>query len=139
MKARNVLCVLCVAAIGSGAAVAPAWAQTPEENASVIQFDAADQDGDGTVDEAEMAGDTAAGFAGLDKNGDGYLVPGELGPHDTAAFKKVDTNGDGRLSFKEVMDNKLKVFKEADTNRDGVLELDEVITYDAAHEDRTDG
>jgi EF hand len=37
-------------------------------------FDAADSDGDGMINEAELARDAARGFATLDKNGDGKLM-----------------------------------------------------------------
>ena len=84
-----------------------------QRKASEFAFDVADRNGDGVISEAELAYDTAAGFAGLDKDGDEHLVPGELQAHDAAAFGRVDTNNDGSLSFSEVIKVKLKVLEDA--------------------------
>ncbi|MFL5336251.1 MAG: EF-hand domain-containing protein [Geminicoccaceae bacterium] len=119
-------------AIATGAAH-HAWAQatSPKPDVSYtseeIAFFAADTDGDGLVSEAELARDTARGFATLDKDGSRTLKPEELGPHDAAQFKRVDTNGDGVLTFKEVMVNKSRAFKEGDKNQDGALSFEEMV------------
>ena len=97
-------------------------------------FDAADTDGDGLVNEAEMARDAAAGFAGLDADGDGLLTPEELGPHDPAAFARVDADGDGALSFNEVMENKLRGLAAADADGDGALSFEEMMAGAAAEQ-----
>jgi Ca2+-binding EF-hand superfamily protein len=117
-------------------AAGQAWAQDdpaaeivgPEYSIEEIAFIAADTDGNGIIDEAEMARDTARGFATLDKDGSGTLTPEELGPHDPAQLKRVDTNGDGVLSFDEVMANKLRAIKAGDTDGDGGLSFDEMVT-----------
>lgn len=110
-----------------------AQAAEDEQLASELAFELADQDGDGVINEAELASDTAAGFAGLDTDGDEDLEGNELKSHDPADFNRIDADGDGQLSFKEVMNNKLKVLDEADTNGDGVLSKEEVVKYDAEH------
>ncbi len=124
--------------LASTVAVLLVYAQAPsgqaaedQRKASEFAFDVADRNGDGVISEAELAYDTAAGFAGLDKDGDEHLVPGELQAHDAAAFGRVDTNNDGRLSWGEVIKVKLKVLEDADTDGDGVLSKQEVLNYDA--------
>ena len=124
--------------LASAVAVLLVYAQAPsvqatenQRKASEFAFDVADRNGDGVISEAELAYDTAAGFAGLDKDGDEHLVPGELQAHDAAAFGRVDTNNDGRLSWGEVIKVKLKVLEDADTDGDGVLSKQEVLNYDA--------
>jgi hypothetical protein len=69
---------------------------------SDLAFAAADTNGDGFIDEAELGSDQAKRFHSLDADRDGFLVPDELVDADIAAFRKLDTNGDGRLSFTEV-------------------------------------
>jgi hypothetical protein len=108
---------------------AQAWAQMgPEYTVEEIAFIAADTDGNNVITEAEMARDTARGFATLDKDGSGTLTPEELGPHDPAQFKRVDSNGDGLLSFGEVMANKVRALQAGDTDNDGGLSFDEMVT-----------
>ena len=104
-----------------------------ERQASEFAFDVADRDNDGVISEAELAYDTAVGFAALDADGDEHLVPSELQAHDPADFQRVDTDSDGRLSFGEVIKVKVKVLEDADTDSDGVLSKDEVLSYDAQY------
>ncbi|MEK0083842.1 EF-hand domain-containing protein [Benzoatithermus flavus] len=99
---------------------------------SDLAFLAADTNGDGFVDEAELGADQAKRFHSLDANRDGFLTPDELVDADPAAFRRLDTNGDGRLSFQEVMAGKLEDFRRADTNGDGRLSLDEVMRFEAS-------
>lgn len=99
-----------------------------------LAFDAADTNGDGVIDEAELTRDAAVGFAALDKDGNRKLTPSELEPHDPALFKKVDTNGDGVLTFKEVMTNKLRALQEGDKNHDGSLSFEEMVAVVEAEE-----
>jgi len=131
MKLNKVLLAGAMAALWVCAQAQTAEATEPRREASEFAFDAADRDGDGVISEAELAYDTAAGFAGLDADGDEQLVPGELQTHDPADFRRADTNNDGRLSWSEVIKVKLKVLEDADTNSDGVLSKDEVLNYDA--------
>jgi Ca2+-binding EF-hand superfamily protein len=90
-------------------------------------FDAADSDGDGVINEAEMTRDAAVGFATLDKDGSGTLTAAELAPHDAALFAKVDGNGDGSLTFEEVMTNKVRAITAGDKDRDGGLSFEEMV------------
>jgi Ca2+-binding EF-hand superfamily protein len=101
--------------------------QADEYSAEQIAFMAADTDGDGVVDLAELARDAARGFASLDKDGGETLAPQELAPHDPAQFAKVDANGDGVLTFTEVMTNKARAFKAGDKNQDGGLTFEEMV------------
>lgn len=130
---RTSLLTIAIATSVALALVPSAQATEDEQMASELAFELADQDGDGVINEAETASDTAAGFAGLDTDGDQYLKADELEAHDPEAFIRIDVDGDGRLSFKEVMNNKLKVIDEADANGDGVLSKEEVVNYDAEH------
>ena len=133
MQLRKSLLTTAAVALSAWALMQSAQATEAERLASELAFDLADQDGDGTVNEAELAADTAAGFAGLDANGDEQLEAGELEPHDPADFNRVDADGDGRLSFNEVMNNKLEVLDEADANDDGLLSREEAVKYDDEH------
>lgn len=90
-------------------------------------FEAADTDGDGRVNEAELARDAARGFATLDKDGSGTLVPAELGPHEPAQFRRVDANSDGALTFEEVMRHKIQAFGTGDKDIDGGLSFEEML------------
>jgi EF-hand domain pair/EF hand len=92
-----------------------------------LAFEAADTDGDGFVNEAELARDAAAGFSGLDQDRSETLTPQELGPHDPALFARVDRNGDGALTFNEVMTHKTQGFEDGDQNQDGVLSYEEMV------------
>ena len=81
----------------------PALAQVgpdiPPDIAERVAFDAADTDGDGYVNEAELARDAAVGFGGLDTDRNETLTPPELAPHDPAWFARIDRYGDGVLTF----------------------------------------
>ncbi len=112
--------------------VNPATAQYADESFSRLAFQAADQNGDDIVDEAEMASDTAAAFASRDANSDGLLEPGEISDMSPDVFNELDTDGDGKLTFNEIMREKIKLFYEEDPNRDGEWTLEEVIAYDNA-------
>ena len=92
-----------------------------------LAFEAADTDGDGFVNEAELARDAAAGFSGLDQDRSETLTPQELGPHDPALFARVDRNGDGTLTFSEVMIHKTRGFEDGDKNQDGMLSFEEMV------------
>ena len=131
MQLNKVLLASAVAALLVCVQAPIGQAAGSQKEASEFAFDVADRDGDGVISEAELAYDTAAGFAGLDKDGDEHLVPGELQAHDAAAFGRVDTNNDGRLSWGEVVKIKLKVLEDADANGDGVLSKEEALNYDA--------
>ena len=133
MRLRRSLLVTAMTVLLASVLAQSAQATDAEQQASELAFELADQDGDGVIDEAEFAADTAAGFAGLDANGDEHLEASELAPHDPADFNRVDGGGDGRLSFQEVMTDKLRVLEEADTDGDGVLSMAEVAKFDAEH------
>lgn len=125
--ARSGAAAFVATALFAGAAVAQ-QASLDAYAKERFAFDAADTDGDGVVNEAELARDAAVGFATLDKDGSGTLTPSELAPHDPAQFKKVDANNDGVLTFKEVMINKRRAFEAGDTDKDGGLSFDEMVT-----------
>lgn len=106
-------------------------AQQPSSKTSDLSFMAADTNGDGLVDEAELTADQAKRFHKLDTSGDGFLTPDELAVHDETRFAQIDKNHDGRLSFTEVMQAKLIDFGAADTNGDGRLSYDEIVVFEA--------
>lgn len=125
-----------VMAFGVASLLASGWAMTAaaqtEGKTGELSFAAADTNGDGLLDEAELVADQAARFTSLDADGDGGLVPGELAGADAAAFERLDRNGDGKLSFQEAMAGKLQDFRRADQNGDGRLSLAEVVQYEAS-------
>jgi hypothetical protein len=99
-----------------------------------LSFLAADANGDGAVDEAELASDQAKRFAQLDADADGSLSPADLAEHDAASFAAIDRDGDGKLSFEEVMAAKMADFTGADADGDGRLSYDEVTRFEARSE-----
>lgn len=111
--------------------VLPATAQEQGSRTGELSFLAADTNGDGLIDEAELTADQAKRFRQLDADRNGLLSPGELSEHDPAAFTALDTNGDGQLSFSEVMAGKLSDFARADGSGDGRLSYDEVVKFEA--------
>lgn len=123
---------LASAAIGlmSLMAVSGAGAAGLGEVYSRLAFEAADGNGDQTIDEAELVADTAAGFVALDDNGDRRLDRRELQEPDAALFARLDRNRDGSLSFAEVLANKLEIFERLDVSKDGTLSVDEVVAFD---------
>lgn len=126
LGARSGAAAFVATALFAGAAVAQ-QASLDAYAKERFAFDAADTDGDGVVNEAELARDAAVGFATLDKDGSGTLTPAELAPHDSLQFKMVDADGNGVLTFKEVMTNKLRAFKLGDVNKDGGLSFEEMV------------
>ena len=113
---------------GLGVAVAQTAGQGSKTDE--LAFMAADTNGDGLVDEAELAADQAARFKQLAANGDGALTPDELEAHATAVFVEVDANGDGRLTFIEVMNAKMQDFTRADSNGDERVSWDELVVFE---------
>jgi hypothetical protein len=113
----------------------PTWSQATAAvpTTSELAFHAADTDGSGTVDEAELAADQAKRFQRLDLDGDRALSASELDAHDAARFKTIDADGDGKLSFDEVMAAKLRDLGAADGDGDGDgrLSYDEVVRFEA--------
>ncbi len=103
-----------------------ALADAVDDEARQLSFEAADKDGDGRLDEAEIAADTAAAFAAQDANGDYVLELEEIEVIGAERFNAIDRDGDGKLTFKEVMEQKLADIDAADTDDDGELSLEEV-------------
>lgn len=90
-------------------------------------FRAADRNGDGVIDEAELAADATAAFLTLDRNGDGVLERDELVGADTRAFARVDSDGDGRITYDELRLAKLAAFNTADRTQNGQLTMAELL------------
>jgi hypothetical protein len=107
--------------------------QSPTADFTRAAFAAADLNGDGLVDEAEVVNDAIVGFVAADEDADRTVIAPDLDPADHAAMAGVDVDGDGRLTFAEVMEMKLEQFRSADTGGDGALTLDEVLAYDRAN------
>jgi Ca2+-binding EF-hand superfamily protein len=128
--ASRVLVVIALA--GQIVLVAPAMAQM-EPDVARAAFDAADTNGDGIVDEAELTADAASAFSGLDRNRDNVLERDELDQTvDGTGFDQIDADGDGQLTFDELMAHKLDQMEQADQNADGVLSPDEALDFNAA-------
>lgn len=113
---------LVTASAGSAASLAEAYSR--------LAFEAADGNGDQSIDEAELVADTAAGFVALDDNGDRRLDRRELQEPEAALFSRLDRNRDGSLSFAELLANKLEIFERIDAGKDGTLSIDEVMAFD---------
>ena len=115
------------AAAGHGA-----LAQTADSasRTNELSFLAADTNGDGLVDEAELGADQAKRFADLDADGDGFITAAELDAPDRAQFSAIDQNGDGKLSFVEVMAAKMDDFGAADGNGDHRVSYEEVVAFE---------
>jgi Ca2+-binding EF-hand superfamily protein len=121
--------------IGMVLVVIPGMTYSAEEvnnTFSQAAFEAADQNKDGVIDEAEYVSDFVAGFVALDDDKDRKIHKEELANHDPKSFADSDINQDGYLSLDEVMDTKLEDFDAADANNDGVLSLQEVTQYDVS-------
>ncbi len=99
MKLNRVFLASAMVSLWVCAQAQPGQATEDQKEASEFAFDVADRDGDGVISEAELAYDTAAGFAGLDADGDEHLVPGELQTDDPSDFLRADTRNYGRLSW----------------------------------------
>jgi Ca2+-binding EF-hand superfamily protein len=127
LKRKGILGLALVAMAGTTGPIMAQQAAGAASSVEQLAFDAADTDGDGVINEAELARDAARGFATLDRDGSLTLTPAELGPHDAVLFKRVDANGDGVLTFEEVMINKTRGFNQGDKNKDGGLSFDEMV------------
>ena len=90
-------------------------------------FDAADLNGDGAIDEAELAADAIAAFVGLNATGDNGRTIDELVGVTPEAFAAVDANADGRIDLDELRLAKLAAFNAADRDQDGALTIDELL------------
>jgi Ca2+-binding EF-hand superfamily protein len=90
-------------------------------------FRAADRDGDGLLDETELAADSVAAFVQLDTNADGVLDPEELTGISEAAFSRIDIDGDGAISVAELRLRKLNDFAAADRDLDGRVSMAEML------------
>jgi hypothetical protein len=122
----------CYWALGLGlllAAATPAAAQrvAPSAELERAAFSAADRDGDGYLDEAELAADAVAAFVGLDRNGDGVLTPDELVGVGAAAFARIDINRDGAIDIDELRLHKLNAFHAADRSVSGQVSMADLL------------
>jgi Ca2+-binding EF-hand superfamily protein len=90
-------------------------------------FRAADLDGDGLLDEAELAADVIAAFVALDRDGNGVLTPDELVGVSEAAFARIDIDGSGTIELEELRLRKLNDFASADRDLDGRVSMTEMI------------
>lgn len=90
-------------------------------------FRAADLDGDGLLDEAELAADVITAFVGLDRDGNGVLSPDELSGVDEAAFARIDIDGNGTIEIEELRLRKLNDFASADRDLDGRVSMAEML------------
>jgi Ca2+-binding EF-hand superfamily protein len=127
--ARTLAPAVAIVACGIGLAPAPGSAEGViiTEQLERAMFRAADLDGDGLLDEAELAADVIAAFVALDANGDGVLTPDELIGVSEATFARIDSNGDGVISLDEVRLHKLNAFAAADRDMSGQVSMAEML------------
>ncbi len=90
-------------------------------------FSAADLNGDGAIDEAELAADAVAAFVALNATGDNGRTIDELVGVTPEQFATIDANADGRIELEELRLSKLAAFNAADRNQDGALTIDELL------------
>ncbi len=103
---------------------------------------ALDTNGDGVIDEKEIASAPAA-LQKLDKNGDGKLAEDELRPamppssmlrtgasgagaQMVTRLMEFDKNGDGKLSKAELPERMQMMMERADLDKDGFMSKDEI-------------
>lgn len=110
-------------------------------------FAALDTNGDGVIDEKELANAVVA-LKKLDKNGDGKITEDEVRPNfgprggpggpggrggpvnvDEVVNRmlQMDKNGDGKLSKDELPERMAGMMERGDTNKDGFLSRDELV------------
>lgn len=106
---------------------------------------ALDTNGDGALDEQEIA-NAAAALKKLDKNGDGKITTDELRPAPRTApgqaaanteamvtrLMQLDKNSDGKLSKDELPERMQAMLEKGDLDKDGVLSKEELIKLVAA-------
>ncbi|MBI5768951.1 MAG: hypothetical protein HZA93_14235 [Verrucomicrobia bacterium] len=107
-------------------------------------FAALDANGDGVIDEQEIANAPAA-LKKLDRNGDGKLTEDEVRPafggrggpggpggpvnvdEIVVRMLQFDKNGDGKLSKDELPERMMGMMERGDLNKDGFLTRDELV------------
>ncbi len=130
-KSRQILgfCAVCTAVAFVSVS---ADAQNVELDLELLHaaFEAADETGDGRVDEAELAADTVAAFVAVDSNGDDRLSAEELRDAGVASIGTLDVDKNESLSIVEVMNAKIVEFQNADANGDGELWIEEFTQFE---------
>ena len=95
-------------------------------------FEAADETGDGRIDEAELAADTIAAFVAIDLDGNDRLSAEELREAGVESIEPLDADDSDSLTIVEVMNAKIVEFENADTNGDGELTFEEISEFERA-------
>ena len=115
--------------VGLALAAAPAAAErlVITEQLERAAFRAADLDGDGLLDEVELAADVIAAFVALDHDGNGVLTLDELDSVSEAAFARIDIDGNGTIELEELRLRKLNDFAAADRDLDGRVSMAEML------------
>ena len=130
-KSRQILgvCAFCTAVALFSVS---AGAQNSELDLELLRaaFEAADETGDGRIDEAELAADTVAAFVSVDSNGDDRLSAEELHEAGVASIGALDVDKSESLTIIEVMNAKIVEFQNADTNSDGELTIEELSQFE---------
>ncbi len=130
-KSRQILgfCAICTAVAFVSVS---ADAQNVELDLEFLQaaFEAADTDGDGRIDEGELAADTVAAFVAVDSNGDDHLSAEELREAGVASIGTLDVDKNESLTIVEVMNAKIVEFQNADANSDGELWPEEILQFE---------
>lgn len=118
------------ALLAAAALLLPLAACTPTEEPLAVDpiqdtpvgFDVFDDDGDDSVDAAELGAGVESGglFGELDDDGDGFLDDGEFaGVGGQQDFGLFDTDDDNRVSLEEYRDGLLRA---ADGDADGAID-----------------
>ncbi len=114
---------------------------------SNLLFAALDTNGDGVIDEKEMA-NAAESLKKLDKNHDGKITLDEVQPAPrierrasaqpnatdamVVRLMQFDKNGDGKLAKDELPERLQALFEKGDLNKDGFLDKEEIVKLAAA-------
>ncbi len=130
-KSRQIL-GFCTIFIAVAFVSVSADAQNAELDLELLRaaFEAADETGDGRIDEAELAADTVAAFVAVDSNGDDRLSAEELLEAGVARIGTLDVDNSESLTIVEVMNAKIVEFQNADTNSDGELTFEELSQFE---------
>ncbi len=130
-KSRHILrvCAFCTAVAFASVS---AGAQNSELDLELLRaaFEAADETGDGRIDEAELAADTVAAFVAVDSNRDDSLSTEELQEAGVTSIGPLDIDKSESLTIVEVMNAKIVEFENADANSDGELTFEELSQFE---------
>lgn len=119
----GLICLLCGAFLSLTPGVGIAG---QSERAKILkEFEAADTNKDGYVDENEYRRFVGKEFKSIDKNKDHRIEGSELATQEGPEFKLTEKERKGKILFKTFLNGRLRFFNEADANKDRLLSLQE--------------